>query len=68
MTTRIKKLLTDSGFKGTNISMRNERLESALAWCKKHKIGSDRIDLFDREYKKKLSGEKAQVIKRKGRK
>ena len=33
--------------------MVNERLESALAWCKKNKLRSDRLKLFDQECKKK---------------
>ena len=35
--------------------MVNERLESALEWCKKHKLKSDRLDLFNRRRKKKLA-------------
>ena len=35
--------------------MVNERLESALAWCKKNKLESSRLNLFDREHKKKLN-------------
>ena len=34
--------------------MVNERLESALAWCKKNKLRLDRLELFNRERKKKL--------------
>ncbi|MCK4241060.1 MAG: hypothetical protein KAX30_05500 [Candidatus Atribacteria bacterium] len=34
--------------------MVNERLEAALAWCKKNKLRLDRLDLFNRERKKKL--------------
>ena len=33
--------------------MVNERLESALEWCKKHKLKSDRLDLFNQKRKKK---------------
>jgi hypothetical protein len=33
--------------------MVNERLESALTWCKKNKLRLDRLDLFNRERKKK---------------
>jgi len=59
MMTKIKKLLADSGSKGVNISMVNERLESALDWCKKNNIKSNRLKKFDRESKKKQSrGEK----------
>jgi hypothetical protein len=50
---RIRKLLRDSGSKGINISMRNERLDRALAWCKKNNIKSFRLKKFNREYKKK---------------
>jgi hypothetical protein len=35
--------------------MVNERLESALEWCKKNKLRLDRLDLFNRERKKKLA-------------
>ena len=35
--------------------MVNERLESALEWCKKNKLRLDRLDLFNRERKKKLT-------------
>ena len=35
------------------IIMVNERLESALAWCKKHKLKLDRLNLFNRKRKKK---------------
>lgn len=31
----------------------NERLDQALEWCKKHKLESDRLDLFNRGRKKK---------------
>jgi len=31
--------------------MKNERLESALAWCKKNNIGSTRLKKFNRESK-----------------
>jgi CRISPR/Cas system-associated protein Csx1 len=50
---RIKRLLTDSGYKGIDIFMRNERLELALAWCKKNNIESIRLKKFNRESKKK---------------
>lgn len=33
----------------------NDRLNHALEWCKKHKLKSDRLDLFNRERKKKLA-------------
>lgn len=33
----------------------NDRLDHALEWCKKHKLKSDRLDLFDRGRKKKLA-------------
>ena len=33
--------------------MKNERLESALAWCRKNNIESFRLKKFSREYKKK---------------
>ena len=33
--------------------MVNERLESALAWCKKNNIESTRLKKFNRESKKK---------------
>ena len=33
--------------------MANERLEVALAWCKKNKLRLDRLDLFNREDKKR---------------
>lgn len=33
----------------------NDRLDHALEWCKEHKIKSDRLDLFNRERKKKLA-------------
>lgn len=32
----------------------NDRLGHALEWCKKHKLKSDRLDLFNRKRKKKL--------------
>jgi len=31
----------------------NDRLSHALEWCKKHKLKSDRLDLFNQERKKK---------------
>ena len=37
-----------------NILEKNERLESALAWCKKNKLESSRLNLFDRGHKKRL--------------
>ncbi|MBA7545304.1 hypothetical protein ES705_37670 [subsurface metagenome] len=45
----------DSGSEGVNIFMVmvNERLESALAWCKKNDIESTRLKKFNRESKKK---------------
>ena len=33
----------------------NDRLDYALEWCKKHEIKLDRLDLFNRERKKKLA-------------
>ena len=33
--------------------MRNERLENALAWCKKNNLDSTRLKKFNRESKKK---------------
>ena len=33
----------------------NDRLDHALEWCKKHKLESDRLDLFNRGRKKKLA-------------
>jgi hypothetical protein len=33
----------------------NDRLDHALEWCKKHKLESDRLDLFNRHRKKKLA-------------
>ena len=33
----------------------NDRLSHALEWCKKHKLESDRLDLFNRQRKKKLA-------------
>jgi len=47
--------------------MVNEKLESALAWCKKNNLDPTRLKKFNRESKKKrskmkrrkLSGEKA---------
>jgi len=33
--------------------MKNERLETALAWCKKYNVGSNRLKKFNREAKKK---------------
>jgi len=35
--------------------MKNERLETALAWCKKYNIGSNRLKKFNREVKKRQS-------------
>ena len=35
--------------------MVDERLGAALAWCKKNKLRLDRLDLFNRERKKKLA-------------
>jgi len=32
----------------------NDRLDHALEWCKKHKLKLDRLNLFNRERKKKL--------------
>ncbi|MBA7520000.1 hypothetical protein ES705_12088 [subsurface metagenome] len=48
----------DSESKGVNISMRNERLESALAWCRKNNIESIRLNFFNRESKRKRFKEK----------
>jgi hypothetical protein len=31
----------------------NDRLDHALEWCKKHKLKLDRLNLFNRERKKK---------------
>ncbi len=31
----------------------NDRLDHALEWCKKNKLESDRLKLFDRERKKR---------------
>ena len=58
MMTRIKKLLTDLGSEGVNIFMVNERLESALAWCKKNNIESIRLKKFNRGSKRKRFKEK----------
>ena len=33
----------------------NDRLDHALEWCKKHKLESDRLNLFNWERKKKLA-------------
>ena len=33
--------------------MVNERLDRALAWCKKNNVESTRLKKFNREYKKK---------------
>ena len=38
--------------------MINERLETALAWCRKNKINSTRLKKFNREAKKKQSKKK----------
>lgn len=35
--------------------IKNERLESALIWCKKNNIESTRLKKFNRESKKKRS-------------
>jgi len=35
--------------------MRNERLESALTWCKKNNIESNLLKKFSQEFKKKQS-------------
>ena len=32
----------------------NDRLDHALEWCKKNKLESDRLKLFNRKRKKKL--------------
>jgi len=37
-----------------NILEKNERLESALAWCRDHEV-KNQLDLFNREEKKKES-------------
>ena len=50
---RTEKSLRDSESEGVNIFMVNERLESALAWCKKNDIESTRLKKFNRESKKK---------------
>ena len=55
---RIGQLLRDSGSEGVDIFMVNERLESALAWCKENEIESIRLERFNlkrfnREQKKK---------------
>ena len=55
---KIKKLLMDSGYKGIDIFMRNERLELALAWCRKNNIESIRLKKFNRGFKKKQFKEK----------
>lgn len=34
---------------------KNERIEVALKWCKKHRLRSEQLNLFDRQYKKKLA-------------
>jgi len=33
----------------------NDRLDRALEWCNKHKLKSDRLKLFNRKRKKKLT-------------
>jgi len=33
----------------------NDRLDCALEWCNKHKLKSDRLKLFNRKRKKKLT-------------
>jgi len=33
----------------------NDRLNHALEWCKKNKLESDRLKLFNREHKKRLA-------------
>lgn len=38
--------------------MINERLESALIWCREHKLGLDQLKKFNRESKKKRFKEK----------
>ncbi|MBA7534402.1 hypothetical protein ES705_26648 [subsurface metagenome] len=55
---RIGQSLRDSGSEGINIFMRDERLESALAWCKKNNIKSNRLKKFNRESKRKRFKEK----------
>ena len=35
--------------------MKNERLESALAWCKKNNLGSSRLNLLNQGHKKRLA-------------
>jgi len=37
------------------VNEKNERLESALIWCKKNKLRLDRLNLFNRERKKRLA-------------
>jgi len=51
---KTKKLLMASGFKDHNLKageyfyMINERLESALAWCKKNNLDPTRLKKFNR--------------------
>jgi len=44
----------------------NDRLDQALKWCKKNKIGSGRLNIFDRQYKKILA--KSNLDKKKSKK
>ncbi len=55
---RIGQSLRDSGSEGINIFMRDEKLESALEWCRRNNIESIRLKKFNQESKRKRFKEK----------
>jgi hypothetical protein len=55
----------DSGFKGVNIFMRNERLEVALDWCKKNNIKSNRLKKFRESKRKRFKEKRGKLLSKK---
>jgi len=65
---KIKRLLTDSGSEGVNISMRNERLEVALDWCKKNNIKSNQLKKFRESKRKRFKEKRGKLLSKKAKK
>ncbi|GAH38395.1 unnamed protein product [marine sediment metagenome] len=50
------------GFK-IMVNEKNERIAEALRWAKERNVGSKRLNIFDRDYIKRLKAEKKKLKK-----
>jgi len=45
------------------VNEKNERIAEALRWAKERNVGSKRLNIFDRDYIKRLKAEKKKLKK-----